>query len=364
MKFIKITAIIVILCIIGGWIAFKSLTIYVPIGMVGVRTQEYAIFGEKGVAQLDYKPGWHWDRGPIDTWILFDSTVQTLEMTRETRQGSIQGRDDVQVQSADGYAVSVDVTVKYRIMLGQAHKVFKDTGSGVKYKTIVRNGSQEACMSLFGKMKTEDFYNPEKRRENTAEAKERLKTSLSNNFVEVIDVLIRNVQFDPEYENKIRTKKLADQEVELNISMARAARKKGKTEVIEAGTRKIVEIIKREKEAELIRMEAETDRKVSRIKANYEKYSTKKKADADWIAAQNDAKGILLVKKAEAEGERLRNQAMQGVGGSTIVALEAARNLNLADILISTVDIDLLNLEEMATRLGVPKKDREEGDGK
>lgn len=59
-----------------------------------------------------------------------------------------------------------------------------------------------------------------------------------------------------------------------------------------------------------------------------------------------------MVKKSEAEGERLRNQAMQGVGGSTIVALEAAKNLNFVDVTVSTMNMDLLNLDGMVTLLG------------
>jgi len=341
--------------IVGGWLIIKSTIIYIPVGTVGVRTQEYAVFGKKGVVGKDFGPGWHRNLGPVDFWVLFDSTVQTLEMTRDPKRGSAKGRDDIQVQSADGYAVSVDMTVKYRIMSGSAYKLYQDTGSGVKYKTIVRNEAQEAAMGLFGQMKTEDFYNPQERRKKAQQVKKLLTESLTDNFTEVIDVLIRNVQFDPEYENKIRRKKLADQEVELNKSMARAAQMKGKTQVIEAETQKLVNIIRKEKEAELIRMQAETDREIARIKADYEKYATQKNADADLIAAEKGAKGQLLVKKSEAEGERLRNQAMRGVGGSTIVALEAARNLNLANVTVSTMNIDLLDIDGMATRLGVPE---------
>ena len=51
-------------------------------------------------------------------------------------------------------------------------------------------------------------------------------------------------------------------------------------------------------------------------------------------AAKKNAEGRLLVKEAEAEGERLRNLAMQGVGGGIIVALEAAKNLNLENVTI------------------------------
>jgi len=359
MKAIKAASVLVVLVILGGVLIVKMLTVHIPVGTIGVRIQEYGVLGSKGVVQEDFGPGWHRDLGPIDSWQLFDGTVQTLEMTRDPRRGSKSGRDDVQVQSADGYAVSVDVTVKYRIMADGAHKLFEDTGSGTKYKAIVRNQAQKACMRLFGQMETEDFYDPGERRQKAIEAKAALIGVLKDNFVEIIDVLFRDVQFDPEYENKIRRKKLADQEVELNKSMARAAAMSGKTQVIEAETERFVSIIKQEKESELVKMQAQTDREIAKIKADYEKYATEKQADADLIAAQKEARGQLLVKTAEAEGEKLRNKAMMGVGGSVLVALEAAKNLNFSDVTISTVDTDVLDIEKMVTKLGMPPEKEE-----
>ncbi len=355
MKITRIVAIAVIGVFVGGIVLVKLLTIYVPVGSVGVRTQEYGVFGSKGVVQKDFDPGWHRDLGMIDSWIIFDSTVQTLEMTRDPTRGAVKAKDDVQVQSADGYTVSVDVTIKYRIMKGMAHTVLKNAGAGDKYKVVVRTEAQEACMGLFGQMKTEQFYNPTERRRRAAEVKNLLTESLADNFVEVIDVLMRDVQFDPTYEGKIRGKKLADQEVELNKSNAKAETMSGKTQVIEAETRRKVTVVNEEKIAQLVTMQAETDKEIAKIRADAEKYATEKKADADLVNAEKGAAGQLLVKMAEAEGEKLRNAAMMGVGGSVIVALEAAKNLNLSDIVISTVDTDFLDIDSMVTKLGVPE---------
>ena len=356
MKTIKYLSILITIIILAVYFLFNSLTVYIPAGFVGVRTQEYAVFGTKGVVKKDYGPGWHRDFGPIDSWQIYDSTVQSLEMTRDPYRGSEKGRDDIRVQSLDGYAVSVDVTVKYRISDQKAHKVYENTGGGVKYKRIVRNEVQDVCMELFGGMNTEDFYDPVIRMEQSEKAQKLLSKKLKNNFIDVIDVLIRNVQFDPKYENKIRSKKLADQEVELNKSLGKAAEMRGKTQKIEAETKKLLSIIRQEKKAELIKMKAETERQVTGIKAEAEKYVTEKQADADLIASKNEAKGDLLIKEAKAEGEKLRNEAMQGVGGSTIVALEAAKNLNLEDIIISTIQLDILDIDKMATKLGVVDK--------
>lgn len=354
MKFIKTISILIIVVSIGSYMLLKLTVSHVPMGVVGVRTQEYAILGKKGVVQEDFGPGWHRAIWPIDSWRYFDYTVQTLEMTRDPRRGSRQGRDDVQVQSADGYAVSVDVTIKYRIQPGNAHKLYVDTGSGERYKAIVRNEAEKTCIAQFGGMKTEDFYNPHVRRTVAKAALSSLQGSLNDNYVEVIDLLIRDVQFDPEYERKIQTKKLADQEVEVNKSMQRAREMQGKTDVIGAETKRLIKIIQEERKAEIVWMQAETNVQTADIKARAGKYATEKRADADLHASKRMADGHLLVKQSEAEGERLRNQAMQGVGGNIIVALEAAKNLNLENITISTVDHDLLNIDEMATKLGAP----------
>ncbi len=354
MKHIKLASIVIIVAAIGSYFILTLTVTHVPVGIVGVRTQEYALIGSKGVVQQDFGPGWHRAVWPVDTWQFFDSTVQTLEMTRDPKRGDKKGRDDVQVQSADGYAVSVDVTLKYRIMPGMAHKLYVDTGSGNRYKTIVRNEAEKTCIAQFGGMKTEDFYNPHVRRAVAQTALHALQESLKDNYVEVLDLLIRDVQFDPEYERKIQTKKLADQEVEVNKSLQRAREMQGKTDVIGAETKRLIKIIQEEKDAELVRMKAETDLTIAAIKADSEKYATEKKADADVYEAKKDAEGHLLVKQSEAEGERLRNLAMQGVGGEIIVALEAAKNLDLEEATISTVENDLLDINGMASKLGAP----------
>lgn len=353
MKFIQYLSVAIVAVIIAFYTFLNLLLTKIPVGTVGVRTQEYSLFDKKGVIDETFKPGWHRDFGPFHSWVTFDSTVQTLEMTKNPNRGDRRSRDDVRVQSADGYSISVDVTVKYRIQADMAHKLYQNTGSGTKYKIIVRNTSERYCIAKFGQMKTEEFYNASIRRLKTQEVKEELQKDLVDNYIEVIDVLIRNVEFDVDYEEKIRKKKLADQDVELNISMANAAEMSGKRQVIEATTQRKLNIIRKELVSQKLKMEAETNKNIALITAKYEQFKTEKMADADLIYAQKKAEGELLLKQAEAEGERLRNEAMQGVGGSTIVALEAAKNLNFSNVSISTLQTDLLDIEAMIQKLGV-----------
>ncbi len=352
MKFIRLISFLIVFSIIMMWIGITFFTIHIPAGQTGVRTIQYALIGEKGVQQEDFGPGWHRALPMVDKWVTYDSTVQTLEMSDKARNG----QSSIQVRSSDGYQIYVDVTVKYRILPGQVHKLYQDAGRGDKYHNLTKTDTENFCMTRLGGMNTEDFYNPSQRRTAEQEIKTLLSESLAKKYIEVIDVLVRDVRFDESYEEKIRNKKLADQRVELNKSKAKAEEMRGKTQVIVAETAKKLNIIQQEREQMKIEMKAKADLKMTTIRAEANRYVIEKRADADLKAAELNAKGTLAIKQAEAEGEKLRNNAMRGVGGRTIVALEAAKNLKLKNVTISTLETDILNVEAMAEKLGVESK--------
>jgi regulator of protease activity HflC (stomatin/prohibitin superfamily) len=356
MKALKIASAIVVIGIVGLWLLLMFLTVDIPAGMVGVRTQELGFLGRRGVVAKDFGPGWHRDFGILDSWEFYDATVQTLEMTRDPQQGSRQGKDDVAVTSSDGYLVSVDVTVKYRIRPGEAHLLREDIGPGLRYQEIVRNQARNACMDKLGQMNTEQFYDPTERLARTREIQTLLTENLADDHIEVIAVLLRDVEFDPDYEEKIRNKKLADQEVEVNRSMGKAEEMAGKTQVIEAETARLVRKIEEDQKAEVVRLQAAADLKVATLKAEAERYASERRADADLLQAKKEAEGDRLMRLSEAEGEKLRNQALAGVGGRVIAAIEAAKNLKIGSVVVATTQTDLMDLDAMASKLGVPEE--------
>jgi len=360
MKILKLLSFLIVVGLAGLWLLIAFLTVDIPAGKVGVRVQELGFLGKKGVVAKDFGPGWHRDFGIVDSWEIYDSTVQTLEMTRDPNQGSRNGKDDVEVTSDDGYRVSVDVTVKYRIAPGEAHLLRKNIGPGLRYQEIVRNQARKACLAKLGQMTTEQFYDPTERRSRALEIQQLLAADLSKDSIEIIGVLLRDVEFDPDYEEKIRTKKLADQEVEVNKSMTKSMTKAesmaGKTQVIEAETARLVRKVDEDQKAEIVRLQADADLKIATLKAEAERYASEKRADADLVQAQKEAEGDRLVKLAEAEGEKLRNQALAGDGGSIIAALEAAPNIAVGQVTVSTTQVDLLDLNSMVETLGVPSQ--------
>ena len=376
MKFIKLLATIILLAAIGIFIAANFLFIKIDLGQTGVRTQQYAILGDKGVVQEDFGPGWHRNLPLLDIWKIFDSTVQTTEFTtaqerQETKKiysflsstsrkylnaNPVGGPGQVELKSKDGYTVRLDVTVKYRVKPGEVHKLYKELGSEARYKGIVRDQVQKVIRDTFGTMLTEQFYDPGVRRMKTAAGTEVLKIVLEGNSIELIEILIRDIAFDPTYERKILDKKLADQDVELNKSRALAEEKKGETNRIGAETGAKVRVIEQELKAKQLTMRAETDKAIAQINADARLTAAKLSADADLYKAELEAKGTLLEKEAQAEGELLKATALNTPGGENLVAFELVEQLNLGEITVSTQSNDFLDVEAVLEKVGASAK--------
>ncbi len=320
-------------------------------GEVGVRTDVFT----GGLAKKDFGPGWHRDFGPLHQWVIFDSTVQTLELSQQSFRPDDPPGDQLAITTNDGNKVSVDVTVKYRIKEGGAHVLYQKKGASKEsYRRTFQESAIDACRRSFGKLLTEDFYSPEKKMASCEEAKGILQGQVDSLALEVIDVLMRRVEFDERYERKIKDKKLADQDKLLSQSLTKAAEKRGETMEIEATTEAKTQEIEAQKKGKIVEMDAELEKELAEIKAEAVKYEATAKAEADLFAAEQRAKGQLLIKQAEAEGERLRNEAMSGPGAEVLIALEAAKNLKLGDTVVSTQLVDFLDIEAITRKLGLP----------
>lgn len=345
-----LTVLLIMVGVVGRLFVFK-----VSPDRIGVRTQEFGLFGSKGIHQADYiQPGWYRSFWFIDKWYTFDKRVQTLRMFNPL--GSpLRGSEgpSLQIKSKDGYDVIVNLRVKYRIQKGHAHKLLAKLGSDEsRYRNLVANESTDACRIEFGEMRTEGFYNPTKRAEAAEKVQKRLQAKLNGYHLEVVDILISEIKFNESYEQKIKSKKLADQEVEVSKSRGIAAEFKGQTRVVEAETSAKLKEITAGQELEISKLRGTNQVAVTEILEDARSYSVQKKADADLLLQKAKAESQLLIKGAEAAGEKARVQAMSGPGGRVMVALEAARNLTIQKVDFSTLGTDALDVERMAEKLG------------
>ena len=347
-------AIIVVIVMLA--ISLRVCIIKVSIDQVGVKTVIWGV--KRGIVERDFQAGWHRAVPGTIKWDIYDSTVQTLEMTEE-HSGAFghDVRDVLKVRTKDDYDVSVDLIIKYRIKRGEAWALKRDIGSTEGYKLIVENEARDIARSVFGKMGELDLYNPAQKRIRAEEGKLLHQQRVKSRHVEIIDWLILDIRFDPGLDRKIKSIKVAELDEVLNISKGLAAAQRGTTQTIDAETEAVAMEIGGDKERKLVVMEAQTTNKIIEIMARADKYMVEKKARGDRYKTEKVAAGSFLVAKARADGERLRREAMRGLGGNMIVAIEAARNLNLGDILISTQDVDLLDVDYMVSKLGAEKEE-------
>ncbi len=346
----------VVIIIIG----VRFMIIRVEIDQIGVKTSVWSL--KRGVVQKDFGPGWHRYIRQIETWDLYDGTVQTFNFTREARtpDGKIESRE-LPIRTADDYDVTVDIIVKYQIKKGKAHRIREEIGPGDRYKGFIATDIREISRNVLGKMTERDLYDPDQKRRRAGEAKQLLSSACESRHINIIDFLILDMRFDPQLERKIKNVKLAELDQVLNISKERAVNQRGITQTIDATTEALAEKIQSDKDGKIVSLNAEMVTKVTEILADANKFLIEKKAGGDLYKEERRAAGELLIARAKAEGERLRRKAMTGAGGDLIVALEAARNINLKDVVVSTQDIDLLDIEKMIDKFGGTAESKESG---
>ncbi len=339
-------------------IGVKFLIIRIDIDKIGVKTSVWGV--KRGVVQKDYKPGWHRYIRRIENWDIYDSTVQTINFTREARtpEGKIESRE-LPIRTVDDYNVTVDIIIKFQIQRGKAHKIREEIGPGGRYKGFIASDIREISRNVLGKMTEKDLYNPDQKRRRAEEAKQLLAVAFASRHINIIDFLILDMRFDPQLERKIKNVKLAELDEVLNISKERAVNQRGITQTIDATTEALAEKIQSNKDGKIVSLNAKMVTKVTEILADANKFLIEKKAEGNLYKEERRAAGVLLIARAKAEGERLRRKAMTGTGGDLIVALEAARNINLKDVVVSTQDVDLLDIEKMIDKLGGVIESRE-----
>jgi regulator of protease activity HflC (stomatin/prohibitin superfamily) len=100
--------------------------------------------------------------------------------------------------------------------------------------TIVRIIARSKPRDVFGELKTESFYVAEARETHSEKARIALQDILGPMGIIVEKALTNDYRFNPDYQKAIEDKKVADQQVEKNISAQHAATKEYKRKLEEA----------------------------------------------------------------------------------------------------------------------------------
>lgn len=264
---------------------------------------------KKGVQDQLYPPGSTNLFAPfIRDFYTFDTKVQNLEMTANARHGDRTGRDDLQFKTTDGNDISMDVTVVWTLDPKQIPRVLQEVGTStdeVKEK-LVRPMARTLVRDVLNELDSEAVYNSDKRFEKAEQARQVLTKALAGFGVNVMQVILHEHRFAPEYEKVIHDRKLAEQ---------RAEQLKSETEAVTQEALRNLETARGNVASEIAKAEG-------RLK------QVSLAADAAFYAQQQNAEALLAERTANAKGIAKRNEALRGAGGKAMVKLKIAEALD------------------------------------
>lgn len=304
---------------IGGivLVSYGGCTVYVRPGQYGVK--QVIVGSGQGVEKEVYPPGLHWLTPGAERMHTFPADLQVLEMSdvRDSHEPKSNMRQvpAIKIQTSEGYTVSVDITVLYRIE--DAYQVMTQIGPGRLYEdSAIIPRAEQQLRRKFGELDAEQFYLGEFREKAAEEAQKLLTEELLPKGIAITHVLVRQYRYDQRYQAAIEGRKIQDQTVFKNRAEAMAAAEEAKKNTIEAEGQAAVN-------TELARGAAE----VKKIESEAELYRRTKEAE-----------GQLKVELAKAAGTELENKALRVGGSENMVGLKMAESLNGVEVIVLPSD--------------------------
>ncbi len=314
--------------LIGLVMLYASFTTYVPPDAFAVK-QVY-LGPNKGIQKNVLGPGLHVVVPGYEQLHVFPRDIQLMELNDDHTSSSAEAfyAPAIRIQTNEGYQVTVDVTVAFRI--SDPYKVITSVGPGRLYETsLVAPRSDTFLRQTLGKLNSEQFYDGAARRAAGIAAREALSADLAPKGIEVWSVMVRHYTYDDRYQEAIEQRKIQDQLVFKNQAEAVAAEQEAEKNRVLAEGQAQVEVERERGRTEVRKIEAE---------ANL--YYRKKVAEGD-----------LLVALAEAEGIRLENEALKAAGASNLVGLRMAEVLESTQVIVVPTDgpsgINPLHLDDL-----------------
>lgn len=223
----KVIVIAAVLLWIVPWLAFTK----VEPGQIGVRRSAAG-----GVSEQDLGAGWRLRLPGLHKLTYLPSTYFFLDYVPGTPQ------DSLQIRTKDNNNVTLAVSVPVRIKPGRAFAIVKDgnhqkEGDGrYRYMRLAEQAAVSVLREELANLDSVGFYSTERRLEICGKALTMLNDALTPLNLEAQAVLIRSVQFRPEYEQQLQQIQLNEQNKLLDRAREKLAAEQQKLDNYNQGT--------------------------------------------------------------------------------------------------------------------------------
>ncbi len=247
-------------------------------GLVFVEPHERGVvisaIAPKGYRETALQPGLRWIAPFVERVERYPVSRQTYTMSIAAYEGDIQGDDSIAARTADGQEIFVDASVIYQVnpnKVVDVHILWQDRYSS----DLVRAQSRGIIRDAVSQFNVEQVIS-NKRFELVAYINEELGIKFDENGLTLVDFVLRNITFSPEYSASVEQKQIAEQE-------ARQAAFVVEQKIEEA--KQVIETAKGDSQAAVIAAEG--------------------RAQSRLIEAQAEADALILIQQAIANNPEL-----------------------------------------------------------
>lgn len=207
----KVSITIVIVLLVGG-LTLNTL----GAGLVFIQPQERGVvisaLSGTGYRPAALGPGLHWIMPYAENVVRYSISNQTYTMVAQKTEGKVQGDDSVSARTADGQQVYFDASVIYAANPDKVVKLHIQW-QGRYEEEFVRPRARSLIYNRAAQYTVEQIYGS-KRTELQQAIQDEISKDLEAQGLTLVQFLLRNISFSPEYATAVEQKQIAQQNAE------------------------------------------------------------------------------------------------------------------------------------------------------
>jgi len=184
----------------------------ISMGLVFIRPEQRGVVltaFAPGYRAEALEPGLHWVIPFVENVVIYPISKQTYTMSIAPSEGQNYGDDSIAARTADGQEIYVDASVIFAIdptKVITVHIAWQD-----RYiDELVRAQSRGIIRDVVSQYRVDEVVSSE-RYDMVTEITARLNQKLSDNGLILVDFVLRNITFSPEYAQSVEQKQIAEQ---------------------------------------------------------------------------------------------------------------------------------------------------------
>jgi regulator of protease activity HflC (stomatin/prohibitin superfamily) len=157
-------------------------------------------------------PGLHWMIPFAESIRRYDISRQTYTMSSSAGEGAVQGDDSVRARTKDGQEVFIDASVIFSVDPAKVIPLHVSWQSRYEQGVVrpLTRGIMRDTASQYG---VEEIVSS-KRDEMEATITQQLEAKLADNDLLLVDFILRDIHFSPEYAAAVEQKQIAEQQAQ------------------------------------------------------------------------------------------------------------------------------------------------------